>query len=184
MRASAVSCLTLVLLAACGTPSAVPEAKSDWEKANEEKLAASERAAAANAVPTPPVQRGELIEFAVTGTSEFRFFVDASTLSVDNEGIVRYVLVARSSSGTENVSFEGMRCDTRERKVYALGHSDGSWARARDPKWQRIELRDLTPYYYVLYREYFCASRTRPATPKQAVEALKWGVGPGSTISD
>ena len=110
MRASTATCLTLVLLAACGTPSTAPGAKSDWEKAHEEKLAATEKAAAANTIPTPPTKRGELIEFSVPGTRDFRFFVDASTLSVDNEGIVRYVLVARSASGTENVSFEGMRC--------------------------------------------------------------------------
>src|SRR4029453_10656987 len=126
MRVSAIPCLTLALLAACSTPSSAPGSKSDWEKANEEKLAASERAAAVNTIPTPPSKRGELIEFSVAATQEFRFFVDASTLTVDNEGIVRYVLVARSSSGVENVSFEGMRCVTNEYRIYALGR-DGAW---------------------------------------------------------
>lgn len=36
-----------------------------------------------------------------------------------SDGIVRYVLVARSSAGTESVSFEGMRCATREVRIYA-----------------------------------------------------------------
>ena len=43
MRASAIPCLSLVLLSACGTPSSSRESKSDWEKANEEKLAATEK---------------------------------------------------------------------------------------------------------------------------------------------
>src|SRR6186997_3691222 len=106
MRASTVTCLTLVLLAACGTPSTAPGSKSDWEKANEEKLAASEKAAAANTIPSPPGKRGELIEFSVGPTTDFRFFIDAQSLSVDNEGVVRYVLVARSPEGVENVTFE------------------------------------------------------------------------------
>lgn len=59
-------------------------------------------------------------------TSEFRFFVDAATLSVSDDGIVRYVLVARSPGGVDNVSLEGMRCATSEVRIYALGR-DGAW---------------------------------------------------------
>ena len=70
-----------------------------------------------------------------------------------------------------------MRCDTREQKLYALGRSDGSWVRARDPKWERIVLRDLKPHHYVLYRDFFCPSPARATPPKQALNALKRGVG-------
>jgi len=176
MRGSIASCLTLVLVAACGTPPAAPNAKSDWEKANEEKLAASERAAAANAVPTPPVQRGELIEFAVTGTSEFRFFVDASTLSVDNEGIVRYVLVARSSSGTENVSFEGMRCVTHEYRIYALGR-DGAWV-GRPTDWRSMDVKTVSRWHHELARNYFCPQREPIVNAREGVVALRQGGHP------
>ena len=77
MRASTATCLTLVLLAACGT-SKSPDAKSDWEKAHEEKLAASEKAAAANTIPTPPNKRGELIETLEGAEEALTFYQSAA----------------------------------------------------------------------------------------------------------
>jgi len=176
MRASFVPCLTLALLAACSTPSSTPGSKSDWEKANEEKLAATEKAAAADAVPTPPTKRGELIEFSVAATQEFRFFVDASTLSVDNEGIVRYVLVARSSAGVENVSFEGMRCVTNEYRIYALGR-DGAWV-GRPTDWRPIDPKTVSRWHNELARNYFCPQREPITNAKEGVVALRQGGHP------
>jgi hypothetical protein len=175
MRASAFPCLALVLLSACGTP-APTGAKSDWEKANEEKLAATEKEAAANTIPTPPGKRGELIEFSVAATQEFRFFVDASTLSVDNEGIVRYVLVARSPSGVENVSFEGMRCVTNEYRIYALGR-DGSWV-GRPTDWRPIDPKTVSRWHNELARNYFCPQREPITNAREGVVALRQGGHP------
>ena len=133
----------------------------------------------------PPYPKPEnLVQLKAGNVTSHRFYIDASSLSVGEDGVTRYTAVVKTTGGATNIAFEGMRCETRERKVYALGHNDGTWARARYSKWQRIELRELTPYYYVLYREYFCPSRARPTNPKRAVEALKWGVGLGSTIAD
>ena len=176
MRASTATCLTLILLAACSTPSTAPGSKSDWEKANEEKLAASEKAAAANAIPTPPTKRGELIEFSVSATQEFRFFVDASTLSVDNEGVVRYVLVARSPSGVENMSFEGMRCVTNEYRIYALGR-DGAWV-GRPTDWRSMDVKTVTRWHHELARNYFCPQREPITNAGEGVVALRQGGHP------
>ena len=178
MRASAVPFLTLALLAGCGTPSSAPDAKSDWEKAHEAQLAANQKTAAAGIVPTPPNGRGELIEFSVAATaqSEFRFFVDASTLSVDNEGIVRYVLVARSPSGVENVSFEGMRCVTNEYRIYALGR-DGAWV-GRPTDWRPIDPKTVSRWHNELARNYFCPQREPIGSAKEGVVALRQGGHP------
>ena len=104
-----------------------------------------------------------------------QFFVDARSVTLGSDGVVRYTAVTKTGGGATNVSFEGMRCETREQKVYALGHADTTWARVRESKWQRIEHRELTPHRYVLYREYFCADRLRPTPPRRAIEALRRG---------
>jgi hypothetical protein len=156
----------LLLLAAC---SAGP--KSDWERVNEEKLPAAEQQR--EALPTPPAKRGELIEFFVAATSEFRFFVDAASLSVGSDGIVRYVLVARSLAGAENVSFEGMRCATREVRIYALGR-DGAWV-GRETDWRAIQPRSVQRWHNELYREYFCPQREPIASAAEGVQALRTG---------
>lgn len=156
----------VLLLTACGASGP----KSDWERANEEKLPVAEQQ---RDTPPPPLKRGELIEFFVAATSEFRFFVDAASLSVGSDGIVRYVLVARSSAGTENVSFEGMRCATREVRIYALGR-DGAWV-GRESDWRPIPPRGAHAWHNELYREYFCPYREPIGSAAKAVQALRTG---------
>jgi hypothetical protein len=164
---NAIAGCVLLLLAACGSSGPT----SDWERVNEEKLPAAQQPR--EVLPTPPPQRGELIEFFVAATSEFRFFVDAASLSVGSDGIVRYVLVARSSAGAENVSFEGMRCATREVRIYALGR-DGAWV-GRETDWRAIQPRSVQRWHNELYREYFCPQREPVASAAEAVQALRAG---------
>ena len=125
--------------------------------------------------PYPKPQNLILLE-AGSATSH-KFYVDAASVSVGEDGVVRYTTVIKAAGGATNVAFEGMRCETREGKLYAIGHADGTWVRARNPKWQRILLRDLKPHHYVLYREYFCPSPAVPTPPRLAIEALRRGVG-------
>jgi hypothetical protein len=156
--------LLVALLAACGHGP-----RSDWEREHTERLPAAE---AAVALPAYPGAAG-LIEFFVAATSEFRFFVDAASVSVGADGVVRYVLVARSASGVDNVSFEGMRCATGEVRLYALGR-DGAWAGKPGP-WRAIEPRSVQRWHNALYREYFCPQREPIASAREGVEALRRG---------
>ena len=111
--------LFLIGLAACSGQR--PVEQSDWERAH---LAETwqEEETPPPAYPAP----ADLIEFKVVEAGGFRFFVDGSTLAVGKDGIVRYVLVARSPEGADNVTFEGLRCATRESRIYAVGHADRS----------------------------------------------------------
>ena len=149
-------------------------AASTWEADFDEDIK-SWKEIQAQIPPYPKDQNLILVE-AGSETSH-RFYVDAASLTVGEDGVVRYTMVVKTTGGATNVTFEGMRCRTREQKLYALGHKDGTWARARDPKWQRILRRDLTPHHWVLFREFFCAQPTKPTPPKQAIEALRRGVG-------
>jgi hypothetical protein len=114
--------------------------------------------------------------FFVAATSEFRFFVDAASLSVGSDGIVRYVLVARSPSGLENVSFEGMRCETNEVRIYALGR-DGSWV-GRPTDWRPIQPRSVSRWHNELFRNYFCPQREPIVSAREGVLALRQGGHP------
>jgi hypothetical protein len=145
----------------------------DWDTDyDEEKKPWQEIQAQIPAYPKPE----NLVQVPAGNPGSHRFFVDATSVSSGEDGVMRYTIVAKTTGGATNVSFEGMRCQTRERKLYATGRSDGTWMRARDPKWQLVEMRDVTPHHYVLYRQYFCAGRSVLPSPKQAVEALRRGV--------
>lgn len=91
--------------------------------------------------------------------------------------MVRYTLVARSPQGAQNVSFEGIRCESREVRGYATGRADGTWSR-RDTPWRRIESRSVQRWHNALAAEYFCAGRTPIQDAAEGVDALRRGGHP------
>jgi hypothetical protein len=117
----------------------------------------------------------DLLEFTVSNAPSFRFFIDAASVSVGADRVVRYTLVARSASGVANVSYEGIRCETGSYKVFAFGN-DGRWS-VRQSEW-----RDLATVRWLqeLRASYFCVNRTGAIqSAKEGVDALRKGSGPG-----
>ena len=83
------------------------------------------------------------------------------------------MLVARSPAGAVNVSFEGLRCKTRERKLYAFGRADRTWAEARRVEWQKLSGTERNPYAAVLAEDFFCPARGIVRNSQEAVDALR-----------
>ena len=123
-------------------------------------------------LPSYPKQEN-LVSFYVGVMSPFAFFVDSASVSVGPDGIVRYTLVARSPSGGENVSYEGIRCETYESKTYAFGGADGSWAQARNQQWKPYS-RYQSGLHLVLADDFFC-SASGAKTAEEAVRGLVRG---------
>jgi len=126
----------------------------------------------------PPFPKTEnLISFDVSGASSNRFYIDPQSIAVGSDGVVRYTLVIKGSGGGENISYEGMRCETREQKYYAFGRRDGTWSSARSGEWRRIEYQDINRQHGVLYEDYLCRDRKRPVkSPAEAIQRFKYGV--------
>jgi hypothetical protein len=78
-------------------------------------------------VPPPPALQAQgLVEIEIgTGPSELRFGIDPKSVSVGRDRVVRYVMVATSRSGAVNASYEGLRCDRGEYRVYARSSGQG-----------------------------------------------------------
>lgn len=119
-----------------------------------------------------------LIEFSVGPTEHNRFFVDGSTINIGTDGIVRYVLVLKTSGGASNVSLEGIRCDTRELKLFAVGRSDGTWSKIQNPQWQLIENKLINQHHAALSRDYLCPAGHAPRDAAEARAALRRGKHP------
>ena len=98
------------------------------------------------------------------------------------DGVVRYVLVARSSQGAENVSFEGIRCSTSEVRIYATGTHEGTWTRSAGP-WREIAPRSVQRWHNALRDEYFCPLGNPVGSPAEGVAALRRGVHPSRAPS-
>ncbi|MGH8681857.1 MAG: CNP1-like family protein [Burkholderiales bacterium] len=118
-----------------------------------------------------------LIRFDTGPASTLRFFVDRDSLSVGEDGVVRFTLVAKSDEAT-NVSYEGIRCSMRERKVYAYGQPDGAWREARAAQWVRIGPPVTDLHRFVLWDDYFCPGRAPIRTANEGVDALRLGGHP------
>lgn len=116
-----------------------------------------------------------LISLDVGSATPHRFYVDAASVSTSKEGVVRYTMVIRTAGGATNVSFEGIRCESREQKYYAIGRRDKSWVRARNPEWRRVEHKDFTAHHITLYREYFCQGKQMNEPAAKIVSALRSG---------
>ncbi len=111
-------------------------------------------------VALPPYPKdSDLLSFRVGAVRDMQFLIDAKSLAIGQDGVVRYALVIVSSSGVRNVSFEGLRCETRERRNYAFGHADGTWAKARSNRWLPIRGGSNNPHVE-LYASYFCDDGT------------------------
>jgi len=130
-------------------------------------------------LPAAPLPEN-LLPLYVSAATDNDFFVDVVSLTVGPDGVVRYVLVIQSAGGARNVSFEGLRCETRERRVYALGRLDGTWSRSRNESWQRIRDVPANRHHAALFYDYFCPGGVIVLGVDEARDALRRGGHPES----
>lgn len=128
-------------------------------------------------LPAAPRQES-MLPFFVSAASSNLFFVDSASLSVGSDGVVRYVLLVETPGGARNVSYEGIRCETRERRIYASGRRDGAWSKSRNNAWERI--RDVAParQHAALFLDYFCPGGVIVRDVAEALDALRKGGHP------
>jgi len=123
-----------------------------------------------------------LREFYVSAVATNKYLVDASTLSVGADGVVRYALVVKTAGGATNVSFEGINCRERNWKHYATGRSDGTWVKSRAARveWRPIENKPVNRHHAALSRDLFCPTGTAIADADEGRNALRLGKHPNS----
>jgi len=116
-----------------------------------------------------------LLPFDPGFVTSLSFYVDSASLKVGDDRIVRYTLVIKSPSGAANATYEGLRCDTIERKVYAYGSPDGSWSAARNPQWQPLG-KEI--HRHTLFNDFFCPRTVVVGGVREAIRLLKSGGHP------
>lgn len=108
-------------------------------------------------VPPPPYPRNsDLAEFKLRNPTINRFFIDTSSISVEKDLIIRFVMVIRTPTDETNVRFAGLRCSDREWKDYAFVSSDKSWKVDANAQWRKIQELRYNNYQDTLYGDYFC----------------------------
>jgi hypothetical protein len=151
--------VALALAGACVAVSAqVAPADPDWKEVD--------------APPPPPLRTSGLIPVDVPGTS-LRFGVDPASVTVGPDRIVRYVIVATSSSGTVNAMYEGIRCDAGEVKVYARHNPDSGWVPSRSAEWQPLNGTPHSLHSLEVARSGACMGRGPNGSAAQIVIDLR-----------
>jgi hypothetical protein len=173
MKASLGRFFLLACLAAAPV-AALCQDKSDWEIKQEEKDW-QEGEVKMPAFPKPE----NLIEFEASKATSFRFFVDSQSIGVGG-GVVRYTLVARSQSGSESISFDGLRCKTGSHRVYAIAHPDKAWSMVRDSQWRELQPKTVTRQHFALMRDFFCPGAVAILSPNEGIDALRRGMHPNA----
>jgi hypothetical protein len=125
----------------------------------------------------------DLREYYVGPATANKYFIDASTLSVGSDRIVRYVLVVRTAGGATNVSFEGIDCKERAWKHYASGRSDGTWVKSQPGRseWRPMDNYAVNRHHAALSKDYFCPAGLAINTAEEGRNALRLGMHPNST---
>ncbi|HEV2610577.1 MAG TPA: CNP1-like family protein [Noviherbaspirillum sp.] len=162
MRAAA--CATLISLTALGHAQSRFEEEFDDEKKPWQEIAVQ--------LPAAPAAEN-LIPFYVSATATQSFAVDGNSVTVGGDGVVRYTMVTQSSAGASNISYEGIRCESFEKKLYAFGRSDGSWSRSRRDQWEPIMRNAANRQHAALATEYFCQEKTIAGNAQNIVDRLR-----------
>lgn len=129
------------------------------------------------AVAPPPASfsTDQLQTFDVTQGTSLTYGIDPNTLSVDADRVVRYVLVAKSSSGALNVLYQGIRCETAEVKTYGRWDNQTRWNTSTKDTWQELSFRGPSRPAMMLARSGVCDGRTINGTPQKILHTLKNG---------
>lgn len=137
------------------------------------KLGASPWKESEAAIPPYPQDRN-LLPITLAARDTLRLYLDQGSLSRGSDGIARFSLVVESARGARNVFYEGMRCETREYKTYAVGTSERSFEPVRDPRWQHIPYYETNAFRYHLFKHYVCDAYSA-RTPTALVQRIVRG---------
>lgn len=159
MRINALAALVL-MFAALNAAGQLVDVDPDWKEVD---------------LPAPPAFKTDrLITIDMPRHVSLRLGVDPETLRVTSDGIVRYVMVATSSSANINATYEGIRCLTGEVKTYARYSATGQWNPIVNPQWKPLNGNQPSLHALALARQGACEGRAAASqSPAAIITRLK-----------
>jgi len=124
------------------------------------------------APPPPALKTTGLIPVEIE-RSALRFGVDPASVSLGRDGIVRYVIVAASSTGAVNAMYEGIHCKTGEYKVLARHNPDTGWSIAGNAEWRPLHGQQQSRHTLVVARTAACMGHGPNRSAAQIVRDLR-----------
>jgi len=123
--------------------------------------------------PAPEFDARRMLEIDMPRVYDLKYGVDPKTLAITDDGVVRYVAIAKSTGpgAATNAFYEGVRCATGEVKTYAR-YSGDAWHAIDTPEWKSLDLAK-TRYSLALARQALCTSAAPRGSTGEMVRALR-----------
>jgi CNP1-like family len=128
-------------------------------------------------VPPPPAfDLKRLVDVQVSLLSQLKWGIDPATVKITPDGIIRYVVVAQSSSGAVNAMYEGIRCNKAEFRRYARHNADSGWVKSTNPDWVSLRQSGMSQHPEALAKQGLCDGAAPPSSVNEAIRRLNKGV--------
>jgi len=124
-------------------------------------------------LPTKPPNTANLIPFHVSQHSVFTFAIDPDSIRLDPDGVTRYVLVITSPSGSQQVNFEGIRCETFQFALYATLNNSAIWQANQRKTWTDIKNNEANRYHGALAQGAFCNNKSQVKNKSLILDSLQ-----------
>jgi CNP1-like family len=127
-------------------------------------------------VPPPPAfDLKRLVAVDISLQSQLKWGVDPSSIVINKDGVVRYVVVAQSSSGVVNAMYEGIRCNKAEFRRYARHSASSGWVKVTDSDWTPLRQSGTSRHPQALAKLGLCEGAAPATSSQHAVRALRAG---------
>jgi hypothetical protein len=145
-------------LGACATHAQIVAPDPDWRETQ--------------APPPPALKLDGLIPLDIPESS-LRFGVAPESIAIGGDGIVRYVVVAKSNTGAVNAMYEGINCRTGEYKVYARHNPDSGWTSSADSPWKPLRDRPLSRHSLLMAQSGACMGHGPSHSAARIIQDLR-----------
>lgn len=128
--------------------------------------------------PPPPVldaaTLSRLVPFEVSIDSDLRWGIDPASIQINNDGLVRYVVIARSTSGVINAFYETIDCNKAEFKIHARHSGKGEWSLVTRPDWRSMfDKTSPSKHVLMLAKQGACMGKATAKNATLMMQAIK-----------
>ena len=120
-----------------------------------------------------------LVPFEVSIDSDLRWGIDPTSIQINNDGLVRYVVVARSQSGVINAFYESINCNKAEFKIHARHNGKNGWAIVERPDWRSLYDKAPSKHALMLAKQGACTGTSAAQSATLMMHAIK-NTGPAA----
>jgi hypothetical protein len=132
-------------------------------------------------VPDYPKESDLVAVNGPSAYSNYQYLIDVKTLNVGADDVVRYSIIIRSASGSDNAFYEGLHCSESRVKTYAFGRIDDDGKQAyimrKRINWKAVRSSGVNGYTENLATSYFCDHNGAILKRHEIIQNIKYGKG-------